>query len=226
MTTPATTLTPTIVWGAADQANNWSAGYNFNSADKATATKWVAEATKFSCKKVHSVRKMAKTKRVPTTDCNALLGVATGACCFQVTGTGPTAPLTGGWDKQVAAVIDAVYPLSKAGTKYFCSTQEYLSKVQGWKSASGGNDDKSGDDKKGDDSKEGTKGDDTKDDDKKDGNDSDDDGVAGTVDASMKFANKGKSKSVLKGSTTTWTCSGAIALAMSGVSASAIISLL
>ena len=75
-----------------------------------------------------------------------------------------------------------------------------LTKTQGWKKT----EDKDGDDK----------------------NESDDDDVVGTVDASMKFANKGKSKSILKGSTTTWSCSGAIALAISGVSASGIISLL
>lgn len=51
-------------------------------------------------------------------------------------------------------------------------------------------------------------------------------GTAGSVDASKKFANKGKSKSSLAGSVATWTCSGATALAATGAAATALISLM
>ena len=113
------------------------------------------------------------------------MGVETGGCCFTVTGTGPTKEITGKIDKQVADKINEVWPIY-SGTRYLCSTNEQLSKVQGWKAGP--------------------------------------DGKSSSVDGSMKFANKGKSKAVFQGAVATWTCSGAMAaLSISGAAFSGVI---
>lgn len=63
-------------WGdALSSSGKWSALTYFNSADKTVATKWATAAGAFTCTKGDGAKTM-------TTDCNAALGVATGACCY------------------------------------------------------------------------------------------------------------------------------------------------
>lgn len=67
-----------------------------------------------------------------TTDCNSLLGVETGACCYTVTNTGPTKAVTSGNDKAIIAALDEVWPINKDSTRYLCATKDGLASVQGW----------------------------------------------------------------------------------------------
>jgi hypothetical protein len=50
------------------------------------------------------------TATTPTTDCNKLLGIPTGGCCYSVVGTGPTKALTS-TTKIVADTISTAWPL-------------------------------------------------------------------------------------------------------------------
>merc|ERR1712166_1422431 len=86
-TTPA--AAPALAWVAAE--NKWSTGLNFSSADGKIATAWAANAKKFACVKADATAKPAVAM---TTDCNTVLGMTTGGCCYTVTGTGATAVKT------------------------------------------------------------------------------------------------------------------------------------
>ena len=69
-----------------------------------------------------------------TTDCNAVLGVETGACCYTVTNTdGPkVVPPPTSTQGKVVAEIDPYWPILKGTTRYLCATADGLSKVQGF----------------------------------------------------------------------------------------------
>ena len=115
-------------WGDALTASGtWSKTSSFSYGDIAVATKWAAAATKFTCTKGDA------TAGTMTTDCNALLGVFTGGCCYQVDGTDPTKAYTSN-NKGVAGIIGAVWPTAK-GTKYLCATSDSLAKVPGFTAA-------------------------------------------------------------------------------------------
>ena len=112
------------VWGATvTNVGTWSNSANFGSADKTVATKWAANANKFSCTK-------ADGSGSSTTDCNKLLMIPTGGCCAKVDGTKPKT-LTTGFTNQTATIIDSAWPVN-GGTKYLCATQESLTKVAGF----------------------------------------------------------------------------------------------
>jgi len=129
-TTPA--AAPALAWVAAE--NKWSTGVNFSSADGKIATAWAANAKKFACVKADA---MAKPAVAMTTDCNTVLGMTTGGCCYTVTGTGATAVKTATYSKNVAKAISAVYPLLKDASMNICATPTALAAVPGWNATTG-----------------------------------------------------------------------------------------
>jgi hypothetical protein len=126
---------------------------------------------------------------VPTTDCNVRLGVETGACCYNAVGTtSPTKAATAfaATTNAVVTALAGVWPINKDDSKFFCTTEAFLSGSPGYSSVNG----------------------------------------TMSIDASARFTNGATLKADFAGSTSTWTCSGASALAASGAAAAILISLL
>ena len=109
----ATVTVPT--WDA--PATAWSDNINFLTADVALSTTWVASAAAFTCIKAAG--------SVATTDCNALLGLPTGACCYTVTSTATTKTSAAvGNNLTVTTAILGVLPTAMAAN--ICSSPTML----------------------------------------------------------------------------------------------------
>ena len=100
----------------ADPSKTWSDNAQFLQADVALATAWVQSANAFNCK---------KGAGVVTTDCNKLLGLPTGACCYTVTSTPTTkTAVATGYNLAVTNTILGVLQIATAVN--YCSTPAML----------------------------------------------------------------------------------------------------
>lgn len=110
------TVTATVpTWDA--PATAWSDNAQFLASDLTLATAWVASAAAFTCIKAAG--------SVATTDCNALLGLPTGACCYTVTSTPTTKTAAAtGFNLTVTTAILGVLPTATAAN--ICSSPTML----------------------------------------------------------------------------------------------------
>ena len=113
MADTATSTPPT--WAAPVTA--WSDNAQFLTGDTTLATTWATSAAAFTCVKAAG--------GVETTDCNKLLGLPTGACCYTVTSTPTTkTAVATGYNLAVTNTILGVLQIATAVN--YCSTPAML----------------------------------------------------------------------------------------------------
>ena len=197
MATPAATTTAAApaavapVW-ATDTAK-WSSTANFATADVKLATAWATNAKLFTCTQ--------KSDTMAATDCNALLGETTGACCYGVAGNKNPATISAA-NKKILTELAKGFPVSDTKAKgvakmFFCATDKALAAQNGWTAGTNA-------------AMPMNVG-----------------GVSNLSQRWLKMSATSKTKrTALIGATATWTCSGAQTLAATGVAAVALISLM